>query len=792
MNENEKNRKQELETTQKILATQNKISDSARKTTISMKEYRKVAEKLREDYASINVEFKNLSTSIKRELKGKSDSADLFIRLNQKAVKLAHQEKLASREQLGLIRKRKNLMEGITEELLDQAKQTAGVTDKQTQYDKKREEVHKTFAEALEEENENIEDIKDNRLSLAQIEAGFGGKVLKDRLLQHKGIVTQLEREKKFALEGISATEISAMKQERLNQLVQEAGGLYEMLPSALKSAVDFTSNLIQKTKQYGMAIGVFALLVAVIGSAVSLFQQLDQSAAEFRKETGLTRSQMEGINQTVTNVVDKYAQLGIEAGDVFNVVSALKSEFADFADFSEGVVSSIAILNKNFGVSVENAAKVQGIFEGIGGLSAETAASVQMQVVQMANLAGVAPSKVIADIAESAEAASVFFGGNVEKLAQAAVEARRLGSNLQTTVKVSEQLLDFQSSIESELEAAAFVGGQFNLTQARALAATGETVKAQEEVLRQLQRTGNFREQDLWTQRALAQAAGMSVEEITKQLNIQERLSNMSEKDIEMAQLAIDAGIDITDLTEKELQQQAKQLSLQQEQQAQLEQIQNVFMGIVATVGTSLVPLLEMLAPILTKALWPIQMMADGLRWMIDGIKEFHIGAMALSATLLPIAIRGIISAGAAIMQTFAQIPFGVGVPLGIAAIGAFVAGIRSAATSVEDVADLGIAADGRTMVSTSEGELFRLSPNDDLIAAPNLLGTPTSPGESMKVETKSEPSREVKELLNELRGLRADLREGKIGVYMDGKKVTSSISRVVDNMGTNDYGIA
>jgi hypothetical protein len=44
---------------------------------------------------------------------------------------------------------------------------------------------------------------------------------------------------------------------------------------------------------------------------------------------------------------------------------------------------------------------------------------------------------------------------------------------------------------------------------------------------------------------------------------------------------------------------------------------------------------------------------------------------------------------------------------------------------------------------------------------------------------------------LLEEIRGLRADLNDGKVGVYMDGQKVTAAISKVVSKVGSNSYAI-
>ena len=786
MADNLENSKKEFETRQKILATQKEISKSAKDTSNILQEQRKIAEEIREEFGSFGREYLQINKKVRSELKGQSDSANVYLSINKRIAKLTVQEKHGAADIVELASKRKDILQDISNTLLNQAKATAGVTEEMSEFDEARMRVAEQYNDLVAEQRDIFSELNENNLSAKQIEDGIGGTLLRQKQEALAITEAQLRQDQEQAKRAIDLREELYMKEVRLNELKEQAAPLYDMLPASLQSGVDFTKQLIAKTKQYGMALGVFAILVAVIGSAVKLFEQLDESAAKFREETGLTRSQMEGLNQTVTNVIANYAHLGIEAGDVFNVVSALKEEFADFAQFSEAVVSSIAVLGANFGVAATDAAKVQNIFESIGGLSAETAANVQLQVVEMANLAGVAPAKVMKDIAESGEAASTFFRGNVDALARAAVEARRLGSNLQTTVKVAEQLLDFQSSIEKELEAQAFVGGQFNLSQARALAATGDTVKAQEEVLRQLQRSGDFRLQDMWTQRALAEAAGMSVEEITKQLNIQERLNSLSAEERKMAQDAIDAGIDITNINEDQLAQEVKRISLQQEQQASLEQLQNAFTGIVTTVGSSLIPLLETIAPLLHYALWPIQQMAEGLNWIVSGLREAHPLAIALGAAMLPLALRGVITAISGIWTSFSKIPFGVGIPLAIAAGATLLGAISSAMTNVKEVGDMAVPATGRTMVSTREGGLFELSPNDDLIAAPNLLQPQASTSPVMGVSDVH-----IKDLLTEIRGLRQDMREGKVGVYMDGRKVTAAVSRVVDNMGINDYGI-
>jgi hypothetical protein len=44
---------------------------------------------------------------------------------------------------------------------------------------------------------------------------------------------------------------------------------------------------------------------------------------------------------------------------------------------------------------------------------------------------------------------------------------------------------------------------------------------------------------------------------------------------------------------------------------------------------------------------------------------------------------------------------------------------------------------------------------------------------------------------MINEIKGLRADMVSGKIGVYMDTEKVTSKIGRQVDSSTRNNFNL-
>ena len=584
------------------------------------------------------------------------------------------------------------------------------------------------------------------------------------------------EDEVQQALAVLDNTEKLRLKEERLNQLAEERKSVFQSLPGPIQ-------NMVNGAEKFGKALMNGALPMVLLASiaiaALSSFSKLDESAKSFRETTGLTNSQMEGIKSQANDITGEFAAMGVDASKVFDTVAGLKSEFSDIANFGDEVVAGLTLLNTNFGVSAGSAAKVQGIFEQIGGLTSETAAGVQLQVANMAKLAGVAPAKVFEDIAENAEIASTLFQGDVESLTKAAIEARRLGTNLKSVAATTEHLLDFQSNIGDELVAATFVGGQFNLTQARSLAAAGKTVEAQKEVLRQLNRAGDFRKQDYFTQRQLAKAAGMSVEEINKQLNAQEKLNSLSSEQRALADKAIEQGLDISNIDKEQLASQVEQFSKQQEMQAQVEKLNNAFMGIAATIGAALTPLLDALIPIIKAILYPVQLIGQGIAYIVEGF-------MAMAPVMLPIlaimnamwikaqalAIMNVIKGA---WSALGGLPV-VGPALAIAAIAGGIGFIKS-----QQAGDVYSPADGKTRISTKEGGLFELSPNDDFMAAPGLSNALENSGKGGVVIN-------MDGVINELKSLKEEFKKTK-DVYMDGRRVTSNIGRAVDNSTKNNF---
>ena len=651
--------------------------------------------------------------------------------------------------------------------------------------------------EALQTRRAELEKIRQTSISAADESAQaretlFGITDAERRRVEFQtSIVGLSEEDKKLAEQIFERNEALIRQGERYNEISAQTDSLYKALPESLQNIASGIGDVLKATAK---GLGPIAILGGILALAIGEFLELSSAAKKFRQETGLTADQTKEIDAQVKSIRHEFAGLGVEADDVYESITALKKEFGDTIDFGDGIVSSLTVMNKNFNIAQTDAAAVNMIFQNMAGLSAETAQNVSMQLIDMAKMSGVAPSQLFKDIADSAELSYKYFRGDINALARAGIEARRLGTNIKSVVETTEKLLDFEDGIEKELVAATFVGGQFNLSQARALAYAGRHVDAQKEILRQVQRTGDFRNKDIFTQRALAEAANMSVEQITKQLTMQERLVGLSDEQKKLVADAMDKGLNLTDMTDAQLKNKVSELEKQQQIADAVTQMENSFKGITAALATGFVPLMEGLAPVIT---------------MIGSVFGFILKVLNFIPGVFPAIITGltamyIISKKAAIMslkdaiaKTWAgNAKYGIlGAALAVGAIAGLMSMMGNATTKVGDMAVDAPSGGGGTVISTSEGGLYQATRNDQVAVGPGVVdrlnrGSQLSTMATMPLGGGG-ATQAIGVLVDEMKKLRQDMNSGKIraNAYLDGQKVTTGIAVASDQSTRNNF---
>ena len=87
----------------------------------------------------------------------------------------------------------------------------------------------------------------------------------------------------------------------------------------------------------------------------------------------------------------------------------------------------------------------------------------------------------------------------------------------MDAVASTAESLLDFETSIEKQMEASMLLGRQINTDRARQLALTGDHEGMMQEVLKQVGGEAEFNRLNVLQRKALAESVGQSVENLSR-----------------------------------------------------------------------------------------------------------------------------------------------------------------------------------------------------------------------------------------------------------------------------------
>lgn len=320
--------------------------------------------------------------------------------------------------------------------------------------------------------------------------------------------------------EGVEKEILDNLKQQ--NGIAQAYGKLTEEQKDQLKAQVE-AYNEIKKT------IG------GILGTAGLLF-------SGFR---GFARITLFGAGQALTKLGKTTREMGGYLGGATISASALGTVFEDADGVAKGLSKEMGGLNDvtfanqlntnlmatNMGISGDEAAKLTGAFARLNGNSIESAQNMAEGTKELAKQNGLVPAGVMADVAASAEEFALFGKEGGKNLQQAAVQAAKMGVSLKTMTGLADNLLDFESSINQEMELGAMLGKNINLDKARALAYEGDIAGATQETLNALGGVDAFNQMDYFSKKKTAELLGTSVEELQKMVTQQEEAATIGGK---------------------------------------------------------------------------------------------------------------------------------------------------------------------------------------------------------------------------------------------------------------------
>jgi len=178
-------------------------------------------------------------------------------------------------------------------------------------------------------------------------------------------------------------------------------------------------------------------------------------------------------------------------------------------------------------GVTAENQAKILGAMAATSDASLEVLNS-QMKAYKQA---GVPFKAIMDDVAGNTEHFAKFAKDGGANIFEAAKRAKELGVSLGDVASISNSLLQFESSIEKQMEAQVLLGKNISLDKARQLAFTGDQAGMMDEIVKQVGGEAEFNNLNVIQRKALADSVGLSVERMSALVRAEEQNAAAADK---------------------------------------------------------------------------------------------------------------------------------------------------------------------------------------------------------------------------------------------------------------------
>jgi len=373
-------------------------------------------------------------------------------------------------------------------------------------------------------------------------------------------------------------------------------------------------------------------------------------------------------------------------------------------AQYSGEMLKDQILLTKYMGMSGDQAANFQKAAASAGMSTREMQREVAGTVQQLNDATGLSVdfAGVMRDIAELSPTIRSNFKGNVKEMALAVAQAKALGTTLEASSNAAQNLLNMESSLKAEMKARMLTGININNDEIRAAQLAGEHGKVLALRAKQMEKIGDVSKKLPHEQRALAEAMGMSVDELLK----------MNEQQTMLRKLNVDnlADLKTSDILNSNLTKQEKEkLLLQREQQSQQEKMAALTEKLSAAfdeIAVVLVPIISYLLNLvmsqlkfLMQPLKTISGIFSGIGMIIDG--DIQGGLMKIGKSIIDL-----------ILSPFKYIADMIGGIFGVEDTSGKIGNFITGGSDAEEIND---------GVITPTGEVIKTNPMDYIMAVKN-----------------------------------------------------------------------
>ena len=368
--------------------------------------------------------------------------------------------------------------------------------------------------------------------------------------------------------------------------------------------------------------------------------QKADTQAGQLAKAFGTSYSEATLLRGELNTVASLSGDVNMTTNALQESLIALNKEFGTAGMLNKGLLEDFTNMTKVIGYSNEAAIKLGTISQATGTDLSDNTAEIlgTAKAFNITNDLALNEKEIVEGVAKASASVTLSLGMQPKRIAAAVAQAKALGLELEQVEKISESLLNFESSISNELEAELLTNRELNLEQARYYALTGNIEGVAKEIAKQNITAAEFGKMNMIARKSIASSLGMEADELGKALITQEALSRINVKDEKAAKEKFDQLVKIhgyekavKELGDEQYGNQLKSQSIQDRFTASVEKLKEIFV----TLAEPLLIGLDKVMNVITKIVGSFEKIKGVVKSMIGDKVSSALGSFASAATV-------------------------------------------------------------------------------------------------------------------------------------------------------------
>jgi hypothetical protein len=375
----------------------------------------------------------------------------------------------------------------------------------------------------------------------------------------------------------------------------------------------------VKQIKDMFTLVGIIRLIV----DASLLFNKI---STDISKNFAYTTSEADRLTYDLLNAAQNSDNLNVTLKNAAEAMGQLNEQTGFVAEYSADALETQIMLTKQFRLTADEAAGVYKLSVLNGKSSEQINQSMVSAFVASRNQlkVGIPFKTTMAEAAKVSGQLAANLKNNPEFIVKAVAQAKALGITLEQTKRQGELLLDFESSIESELKAELLTGQALNLERARAAALMGDQVTVMKELADQGMTLEKFQNMNVLAQKSFAAAIGLSSDELANQLTKQK--------------LAVESGKSLAQLTEEEALEAQKRQTIQDKFNAGIDKLKDIIGNLLSGPVSQLLDILTDVLQVVTfigKPFAVINKLIDKITGSAKGLGSVLKGILGIVAAI-------------------------------------------------------------------------------------------------------------------------------------------------------------